>query len=641
MTRINIIEEGADRTGEEPIDKILDEHNTSGTEFYFPEGRYRLDQFATDNPNIQFRGNNATLVPTQTTRMRNWFEIYGDGFVFDGFELDFQTCPYPPRFHLEASGWRYENVIARGHCGTDGEDGKPRDMGIHGVTFLRIYETDPDGTSIIRNVYLPDGSGPPGARTNRRGILIANDQMKGTIRCENLWMEQWGENTIYANNHPGRVEIVDSYFRNTNVGVRLGGDSLVEGSQFIRNYDVPLQRQGWSGGSLMRGVRIEGDDEEAYPGTLTIRDCDFKFYSPSGDFDGGEGPWDSRPPIAWHSPCESVEIEDVRIQYEGYHGSPVDKNDKDGAGGNQKRLNVRNAEIDHGGWKKYAAINIGKSPDEIGEISGTTNSSGGIVSGTPVDVAMTQGTPKQASETPTMDPPPKVGETPGSKDDGHLLVIDATETDRVEYELEVSGSLRAVAEYGASVDAEDSIKGKSVSGWADNYLDAYRFDGEIRSLSVDGDPKLLFAPAGAVTTTEKTVDELLAFRPASAHSKPENAKLLMFDGRNVDGGATYRAEISGEIAPAPPYGSVDTTDSIDGRIISGEVIDYTDAYWFTGEIESLEVNGNTQLKFAPPGEKPEPTTVAELTRSADSVSDEEAMGFIKSLYAFLYRFFNQ
>lgn len=508
MSRINVAEKGADPKGNTPIDDTINKHAAPNTELFFPEGTYLLDTFVSDHDNLQFRGDNATLVPTNRQSMSNWFELHSDGFLMAGFEWDMRECDYPPRFHLWGDNWTVKNIAVRGHVGTNGKN-----MDIHGVSFIRGWVTDENGTGTFQNIYLADGSGPPGARTNRRAFLIEGAEQRGTIVFDRVWLEQWGENTLYANNHPGRTVVKNSHFENTNVGLRLGGDSLVKNCTFVRDYSVPLQRQGWSGGALMRGIRVEGDDEWAYSGELRVTDCDFVFHIPNGDWSraAGNGPWDSRPPLTWKAPCESVVIEDCRIRYDGYHGWCINRGDNLGWNDqNQSFLEVRNVDIDHRGWRGYGAVGLQHEPDELGELSGTISTTGNLCSASALDTDLTEGTPAEATQTPVMDSPPPIGQSPSYSEipaDARLLVIDASNSGRVEYKLSVSGKLWKVPEWGASVDVEDKHLGSMVDGWADNWLDAYRFTGEIQSATFSH-PPALYLDGQAVA-----VDDLLPDSP--------------------------------------------------------------------------------------------------------------------------------
>ncbi len=110
---IDIIEKGADPTCDEPIDDVLDDVMSDGATVEFPPGTYRVDCIETDHDDLKLVGTNATLVPTNRQECTNVIDATGNGFVFDGFELDFRDVAYPPRFDVQADDWQFSNVVVR------------------------------------------------------------------------------------------------------------------------------------------------------------------------------------------------------------------------------------------------------------------------------------------------------------------------------------------------------------------------------------------------------------------------------------------------------------------------------------------------------------------------------------------------
>ncbi|WP_266081577.1 hypothetical protein [Haladaptatus caseinilyticus] len=105
-----------------------------------------------------------------------------------------------------------------------------------------------------------------------------------------------------------------------------------------------------------------------------------------------------------------------------------------GSSKNQKRLEIKRIKITNDKWKDCTTINIDRKPDEISEILGTVLSNGGLISWMSAKIQMKPGNPQIAFETP-----PKGRGLPGTRNtDEHLIIIDATDSSAVEYELEVS-----------------------------------------------------------------------------------------------------------------------------------------------------------------------------------------------------------
>ncbi|WP_276257007.1 right-handed parallel beta-helix repeat-containing protein [Halomontanus rarus] len=68
----------------------------------------------------------------------------------------------------------------------------------------------------------------------------------------------------------------------------------------------------------------------------------------------------------------------------------------------------------------------------------------------------------------------------------NVLVVDGDDSDTTRYEFVASGDVEKSNAEGASIDDEDVIDGGQVHGVVANWKDAFRFDGELEELSVDG-----------------------------------------------------------------------------------------------------------------------------------------------------------
>ncbi len=86
------------------------------------------------------------------------------------------------------------------------------------------------------------------------------------------------------------------------------------------------------------------------------------------------------------------------------------------------------------------------------------------------------------------------GDMPWHEDDGleNVILIDGVGTDSVSrYEFIVSGEVEKSTYKGASIDDEDTIEDGHVSGAVASWRDAFRFSGEIKELSIDGEARVL------------------------------------------------------------------------------------------------------------------------------------------------------
>ncbi|WP_227379044.1 hypothetical protein [Haladaptatus halobius] len=181
----------------------------------------------------------------------------------------------------------------------------------------------------------------------------------------------WGENTIYAKKPDGKLNIYNSFFRNTQNGLRLGGNTEVRNCVSIKNAQHPTST--WSGGSLQKGVNVEGTDSanpsagiNSYDGTLTIADSDFnhRYSDPT-----------CRAPISGRIPCERINVQNTRISYESTKLNEhaihmLEGRMDDGTPANLTYLQLKNVQVRNDHESVYG-IYIGQTPDNWGTVSGT------------------------------------------------------------------------------------------------------------------------------------------------------------------------------------------------------------------------------------------------------------------------------
>lgn len=391
---IDITECGADSSGSEPIDDALSDAIEDGATVEFPPGTYRVEKIATDHDDLHLVGTNATLVPTDRAECVSLLDATGDGFVFDGFELDFREVSYPPRIDVQGDDWRFSNVVVRGYCGTNGKD-----MDIHGVSFMRPVVKSEDATGIVEDVYLHEGSGPPGERSNRRAFLVKN-RHRGHLKLNRVWAEQWGENTFYGNDVQGTVTIQNCFFRNTNVGLRVGGDSEIRNCTFVKDGKPP--KQGWSGGMRSCGVIVEGDDQDAYPGRVTVTDCDFSFTHSHESTDS---------PVVANAPTQEVVVSNCRVRYDGNRSDAVEIHCDD----RLEQLTLENLHVTNNSDDR-AAVGVYGKPGEYGTVSGVIGGSNAADRGGYVYDNFELGSPNPPNADPPLASPPAVGQTPNGRE---------------------------------------------------------------------------------------------------------------------------------------------------------------------------------------------------------------------------------
>jgi hypothetical protein len=310
-TVIDVVEAGADPTGEEPIDDLLHELAGDNTLLTFPEGRYKINQFrnydgeyGSFDPNLYNRYENfglkgagsgkTFLVPREgqgTDKYgsgyfdRLWFELrYGGNYLVEGFTLDF-TAPQ--------TGSRFQLVPTGGFV--------MRDVNVKGVTdggfgpFL-FWVLDPDAYGLVENVRAPDGSDAPVGELI--GGMYVSKLTKGTITVRNCHVEGFEDNGLYASNPsaPARIRVEGGLFKNNNIAqVRLG----TPGS-YVKNARVEVTKKIDTYYTInMRGIRAADG-----PG-VSVTNCDVVM--------SGDAPSDGGIVMTGSAPGVSVKNTRIRV----------------------------------------------------------------------------------------------------------------------------------------------------------------------------------------------------------------------------------------------------------------------------------------------------------------------------------------
>ena len=219
---VNVVEAGADANGQEPIDDVLNRELRDGTLFEFPDGRYKLRSFSTDE-NVRYgmaavEGTKPTLVPAvPLTEVGEVFLEVEDAeaFLFDGFVLDFEREGYGGAVVVRTRGdFTIRNVRTLGRY--------PRKS----VGFHFAVENE-NRRALVEN--LVSMGGKQGGETV--GIFV-NRQHAGDLTVRNCHLENFPNNGLYASapgddgklrSSGGIVRVVGGFYRNNNIAnVRLG-----------------------------------------------------------------------------------------------------------------------------------------------------------------------------------------------------------------------------------------------------------------------------------------------------------------------------------------------------------------------------------------------------------------------------------
>ncbi|WP_440992018.1 hypothetical protein [Haloarchaeobius baliensis] len=246
-TEVNIVDAGADPTGSEPIDDVLAEYNQDDTAIYFPDGEYLIDELILyGRSNFAMVGDgDATLVPGPDHSTDVW--IGGadvENLVFEGFTLDHTGDDVHPTVGFTA----IDDLVVRDVTKVGYHDGSN--------TAFGFDISDPDGSGLIENVTMADGSIPEAVAT-----YVATD---GELTFRNCHIEGFGNNGLYASLSNGPVHVDGGIYRNNDIAqVRLGSPGSTVSNAIIAVDDPrPTDKN-------MRGIRISDG-----PGPVYIDNCD-------------------------------------------------------------------------------------------------------------------------------------------------------------------------------------------------------------------------------------------------------------------------------------------------------------------------------------------------------------------------------
>ncbi|WP_435075037.1 hypothetical protein [Halorubrum sp. HHNYT27] len=252
---INVVERGADPTGQESINPVLDEIPfDDGTTLYFPEGEYLMDDTVrhVGFRGFDLRGDNATIVPAadydgQWLFKLGTFDQPGEDLHVEGFDFDFTADDTGLRV-LQAQvsdDLLVEDLAVRGE----------HDSGNKGPFLFDV--TDPSGIGTIANVRIPDGgefsANTPGDINVGPSGIIVTSQHDGKLWVRDCEVGPWPDNGLYCSTDGGRVVVDGGVFKNSNIAsIRLSGDySSIHDATVV--VDDRRDRD-----TNQRGIRLDG-----------------------------------------------------------------------------------------------------------------------------------------------------------------------------------------------------------------------------------------------------------------------------------------------------------------------------------------------------------------------------------------------
>ncbi|WP_049923639.1 hypothetical protein [Halopiger djelfimassiliensis] len=394
--------------------------------------------------------------------------------------------------------------------------------GLHRGDAFMISITATSGDVLIENVYLGDGSTKEGESfVHGPGAVFYHRNASCNVTFRYCNVQGWPNNGFYCSNtaYGGSVRFENCYGKNNGVST----------------------------------YRVAGGDDE-------IVNC--VAYNDGTDYGPGWGGYteDAGRPV-WVWPGGPVTIADSNFASGPYPHAMVLR----GSGtarmtGGGIRGNVQGSGL--------SRSNVSSSPDLS------------VPEGVPT-------TPEEAATGSTSaDPSPGDDGNGTDADEGNdgdederlpnVVVFDGRGTSgTTSYEFVVSDAVEPSTDEDATVDDAAMVEGTNASGVVADYLDAWRFDGEIERLSVEGD--------AAVRVNGVAVD------PDDFDDVLENVLIVDGDASDV---TRYEFAVDGAAEKATADGaSIDDEDEIEDGVVHGVVADWKDAFRFSGDLERLTVDG--------------------------------------------------
>ncbi|WP_339106364.1 right-handed parallel beta-helix repeat-containing protein [Haloterrigena salinisoli] len=533
-----------------------------------------------------------------------------DGEVFENKIIDFSNGNYFMLYGRESTNWTIRNVGFRG---------------AHRRDRHAIVVADVGGnTSTIENVYMGDGCVRPSSyRSHGQCAIWVAPEHDGHIDIKNCNVQNWPNNGIYAsapgyNGRGGTVHIDDCYAANNYVSsYRLGSDGSKCTNSVAYN----------DGNGRYDGRCFWGWN----PGEITVSDCDFSSGSyPDAIHLGRSG---ERTDVVIEATRYDglSERGDVNVSWGATDGSSPDLSMPDGvpttaeeaAGATGSSADGRSRGDHEDLQYTYEFVAEGESeptdyyfeveaaPVEPSTYNGATieddsmwisddgtRAAGRVVDGRHAwefDSLLVDVTVEGPADPFVDDSPSHLGRypRPGATgddwkgdmpwhDDGldRTILIDGIGTiGKSRYEFTVTGDVEAATYRGASINGDDEIDGGDVVGSVGGWRDAFRFGGDLESLSIDGDARVL--------VDDEQVD------PADYGDALEHVLTVVGNGS----AASYEVSVSGEIEPIAWDGFGDrvtvTSGTAESTIESG-----VQRYRYAGSVTDLSFESGSAHVYA-------------------------------------------
>lgn len=320
---VNAVDDlGADPTGEDRIDSILEDELTDGTLIVFPEGEYLTGDVSLGGEDVGIiaaKDADPVFVPAEPeSELGETLWSYGDngGLLLQGLDFDYTEEGYGNRLNITPDG-------PFSICDIDLLGAFPDD-----TKGFRVDVRDENAEGLLQDAVMTGG--PEESTFDWNGIYVGNEH-SGTVTIKDCVVANGSNNGLYASSPGsddggnGPVRVIGGLYKNNNIaGVRIGSsDSVVRGVDIVVDSEVPEYN-----GRNARGVRIRDRRGQV------IEDVNIFYGEDATTGSGG---------VSIHSETGNATIRDVRIEMNA-DGMAAIRGKSPDVGG-ELGLNIENVDI--------------------------------------------------------------------------------------------------------------------------------------------------------------------------------------------------------------------------------------------------------------------------------------------------------
>ncbi|ARS90169.1 hypothetical protein [Natrarchaeobaculum aegyptiacum] len=480
--------------------------------------------------------------------------------------------------------------------------------GLHRGAGFMISISAPSGNVLIENVYLGDGSTKEGGgHVHGPGAVFMHRRADCDVTFRYCNVQGWPNNGFYCSNtaYGGSARFENCYGKNNGVSTFrvAGGNDAIENcvayndsTDYGPGWGGYVEDQGrpvwvWSGGT----VSIEDSNFAAgsYPYAMVV---DGSARMSGGGISGAVQGSLQRQSVSSSADLSMPEGVPTSAEEAAAGGSRSDPDtgdedeDADEDDDTDALEHVLLFDGDSSGVTRYefeVSGEVEPSTDEGATIDPEAGTDGGSAHGVVADwkdAFRFSGDLEQL----TVDGPATVyldGEEIDPADYGedlpHVLEVEGRGAP-TNFEITVDGRI----ELEGDEDPEDeatTISGSTVQSSVTDATQTFRFSGVVTDVTFIEGEAAIFVDGEEIDPNDYGEYELLP------HA-------LVIDGSEDDGSSSYRFQISGTVVKSTfRDATIDEDDVIDDGVVSGEVDEWLDAYWFDGNVESLLVSGDATV----------------------------------------------